>query len=145
VPQAVEAANGAVIRLAPGPAEIVARVHCGRWGLDGKALVPMTSEVVRHRHRLGFNGVILISLVMNWRGDLITDPQVTLEGLLEGDPEADAKEDIADAVADAIENLSAGKLENDGEVAECARLAARRWFNKNHDKKPITRVHVIRV
>jgi ribonuclease J len=145
VPQAVEAANGAVIRLAPGPAEIVARVHCGRWGLDGKALVPMTSEVVRHRHRLGFNGVILISLVMNWRGDLITDPQVTLEGLLEGDLEADAKEDIADAVAEAVENLSAGKLENDGEVAECARLAARRWFQKNHDKKPITRVHVIRV
>jgi ribonuclease J len=145
VPQAVEAANGAIIRLAPGPAEIIARVTHGRWGLDGKALVPMTSEVVRHRHRLGFNGVILISLVMNWRGDLITDPQVTLEGLLDGDPEADAKEDIADAVADAIENLSAGKLENDGEVAECARLAARRWFHKNHDKKPITRVHVIRV
>jgi ribonuclease J len=145
VPQAVEAANGAVIRLAPGPAEIVARVHCGRWGLDGKALVPMTSDVVRHRHRLGFNGVILISLVMNWRGDLITDPQVTLEGLLEGGLEAEAKEGIAAAVADAIDNLSAGKLENDGEVAESARLAARRWFSKAHDKKPITRVHVIRV
>lgn len=145
VPQAVEAANGAIIRLAPGPAEIVARVANGRLGLDGKTLVPMTSEVVRHRHRLGFNGVILVSLVMNWRGDLITDPQVTLEGLLDGDLEIEAKEDIADAVADAVENLSAGKLENDGEVAECARLAARRWFSKTHDKKPITRVHVIRV
>jgi ribonuclease J len=105
----------------------------------------MTSEVVKHRHRLGYNGVILVSLVMNWRGDLITDPQVTLEGLLEGDLEAEAKEDIADAVADAVENLSAAKLENDGEIAEAARLAARRWFSKTHDKKPITRVHVIRV
>ncbi|HVT52812.1 MAG TPA: ribonuclease J [Dongiaceae bacterium] len=145
VPQAVEAANGAVIRLAPGPAEIVARVTHGRLGLDGKALVPMTSEVVKHRHRLGYNGVILVSLVMNWRGDLIADPQVTLEGLLEGELEARAKSAIADAVADAIDNLSAGKLENDGEVAEAARLAARRWFSKTHDKKPITRVHVIRV
>ena len=117
----------------------------GRLGLDGKTLVPMTSEVVRHRHRLGYNGVILVSLVMNWRGDLITDPQVTLEGLLDGDLEADAKDDIADAVADAVENLSAAKLENDGEIAEAARLAARRWFSKTHDKKPITRVHVIRV
>jgi ribonuclease J len=145
VPQAVEAANGTVIRLAPGPAEIVARVPHGRLGLDGKVLVPMTSEVIRHRHRLGFNGVIMVSLVMNWRGDLIADPQVTLEGLLEGNPETAAKEEIADAVADAIDGLSAGKLENDGEVAECARLAARRWFHKAHDKKPITRVHVIRV
>jgi ribonuclease J len=145
VPQQVEAANGAVIRLAPGPAEIIARVPHGRLGLDGKSLVPMTSEVVKHRHRLGYNGVILVSLVMNWRGDLIADPQVTLEGLLEGGPEADAKNAISDAVADVIEALSPGKLENDGEVAEAARLAARRWFSKNHDKKPITRVHVIRV
>ncbi len=145
VPHAVEAANGAVIRLAPGPAEIVARVPHGRLGLDGKALVPMTSEVVKHRHRLGYNGVILVSLVMNWRGDLIADPQVTLEGLLEGELEAEAKTSISDAVADTIEALSAGKLENDGEVAEAARLAARRWFSKTHDKKPITRVHVIRV
>ncbi|HVY99382.1 MAG TPA: ribonuclease J [Dongiaceae bacterium] len=145
VPQAVEAANGAVIRLAPGPAEIVARVPHGRLGLDGKALVPMTSEVVKHRHRLGYNGVILVSLVMNWRGDLIADPQVTLEGLLDGELEAAAKSAISDAVAEAIEALSAGKLENDGEVAETGRLAARRWFSKNHDKKPITRVHVIRV
>jgi ribonuclease J len=145
VPQAIEAANGAVIRLAPGPAEIIARVPHGRLGLDGKSLVPMTSEVVKHRHRLGFNGVIMISLVMNWRGDLIADPQVTLEGLLDGLPEAEAKSAIADAVADTIENLSVGKLENDGEVTEAARLAARRWFSKNHDKKPITRVHVIRV
>ena len=145
VPQAVEAANGAVIRLAPGPAEIIARVPHGRLGLDGKTLVPMTSEVVKHRHRLGYNGVILVSLVMNWRGDLIADPQITLEGLLEGLPEAEAKSAMADAVADAIEALSPGKLENDGEIAEAARLAARRWFSKKHDKKPITRVHVIRV
>ena len=117
----------------------------GRLGLDGKTLVPMTSEVVKHRHRLGYNGVILVSLVMNRRGDLIADPQITLEGLLEGEPEAEAKNAMADAVAETIENLSAGKLENDGEIAEAARLAARRWFSKNHDKKPITRVHVIRV
>ncbi|HVO03452.1 MAG TPA: ribonuclease J [Candidatus Cybelea sp.] len=145
VPEAVAVDNGAMLRLAPGPAEIVARVPSGRLALDGKMLVPMTSEVIRHRHRLGYNGVILISLVMNWRGDLLTDPQVTLEGLLEGDPEAEAKSEIADRVAETVEGLSAGKLENDGEVAEAARLAARRWFHKAHDKKPITRVHVVRV
>ena len=145
VPEAVAVDNGAMLRLAPGPAEIVARVPSGRLALDGKMLVPMTSEVIRHRHRLGYNGVILISLVMNWRGDLLTDPQVTLEGLLEGDPEAEARSEIADRVAETVEGLSAGKLENDGEVAEAARLAARRWFHKAHDKKPITRVHVVRV
>ena len=37
VPQALVAENGDVIRLAPGPAEIVAEVPSGRLGLDGKA------------------------------------------------------------------------------------------------------------
>src|SRR5581483_10469884 len=107
--------------------------------------VPMTSEVVKHRHRLGYNGVILVSLVMNWRGDLIADPQVTLEGLLDGELEAAAKDAIADIVAECIEGLAPAKLENDGEVPKPPRWAARRWFSKTHDKKPITRVHVIRV
>jgi ribonuclease J len=47
----VEAANGAIIRLAPGAAEIVAAVPCGRLGLDGKALVRLEGDLLRHRHR----------------------------------------------------------------------------------------------
>ena len=47
---------------------------------------------------------------------------------------------IIEAVAEAGSIVSV-----DTYRAETARLAARRWFSKNHDKKPITRVHVIRV
>ncbi len=145
VPEAIESTNGSLIRLAPGPAELLGHVTSGRLGLDGRSLVSMNSDAVRHRHRLSFNGVILVSVVLDKAGRLLADPQVTLEGLLDGEPAAEAIAAIGAAVRNAIENLSQAQRNLTEEVAETGRLAARRWFHKIHDKKPITKVHVIRL
>ena len=37
--------NGDVLRLAPGPAEVVKRVETGRLALDGRAMLPFESGV----------------------------------------------------------------------------------------------------
>jgi ribonuclease J len=146
VPQALEAANGAMIRLAPGPAEIVAAVPCGRLGLDGKALVRLEGDLLRHRHRMSFNGLIMVSVVLDKTGKLLAPPQVSLEGLLDGGELAEqASTAMAAAVADAVEGLSRSQLQNGEEVTEACRLAARRWFSKTYDKKPVTKVHVVRL
>ncbi|HVJ40361.1 MAG TPA: ribonuclease J [Dongiaceae bacterium] len=145
VPEALEAANGRLIRLAPGPAEILDQVSVGRLGLDGNALVPMDSEAVRHRHRLSANGVILVSVVLDKSGKLLTDPQVTLEGLLVDEALSQAVIGIAGAVRTAVEGLSRSQRDLTEEVTEIIRLAARRWFHKAYDKKPVTKVHLIRI
>jgi ribonuclease J len=146
VPEAVEAANGTVIRLAPGPAEIVAQVPSGRLGLDGKSLMRLDGDMIRHRHRMSFNGLIMVSLALNAEGRLLGAPQVSLEGLLDGgDTAADAVSGMAGAVAEAVSGLSRTQLMLTDEVAETARLAARRWFHKAYDKKPVTKVHVMRL
>ncbi|HEX9446463.1 MAG TPA: ribonuclease J [Dongiaceae bacterium] len=145
VPQALEAANGRLIRLAPGPAEVLDHVPSGRLGLDGNSLVPMNSDAVRHRHRLSANGVILVSVVLDKKSNLLADPQVTLEGLLDGEALELAKMEIAGSVRIALEGLSRGQRDLTEEVAEIVRLAARRWFHKAHDKKPVTKVHLIRL
>lgn len=145
VPEALEAANGRLIRLAPGPAEILDQVPVGRLGLDGNALVPMDSEAVRHRHRLSANGVILVSVVLDKGGKLLTDPQVTLEGLLVDEALSQAVIGIAGAVRTAVEGLSRSQRDLTEEVTEIIRLAARRWFHKTYDKKPVTKVHLIRI
>ena len=145
VPEAIESTNGSLIRLAPGPATVLSHVPSGRLGLDGNSLVSMDSDAVRHRHRLSFNGVIMVSVVVGRDGNLLADPQVTLEGLLDGEPAATAIAAIAAATREAIGNLSKSQRQETDAISEAARLAARRWFNKTHDKKPITKVHVIRL
>jgi ribonuclease J len=145
VPEALEAANGRLIRLAPGPAEVLDQIPAGRLGLDGNTLVPMDSEAVRHRHRLSANGVILVSVVLDKAGKLLTDPQVTLEGLLVDEALNTAVIGIASAVRGAVEGLSRNQRLLTEEVIEIIRLAARRWFHKAYDKKPVTKVHLIRI
>ncbi len=146
VPQAVEAANGAMIRLAPGPAEIVAAVPCGRLGLDGKALVRLEGDLLRHRHRMSLHGLVMVTVVLDKAGRLLASPEVSLEGLLDGGELAEeASKAMADAVAEAVDGLSRNQLQNGEEVTEACRLAARRWFNKAYDKKPVTKVHVVRL
>lgn len=146
VPEALEAANGTLIRLAPGPAEIVAQVPSGRLGLDGKSLLRLDGDMIRHRHRMSFNGLVMVSLALAKDGKLLAPAQVSLEGLLDGgDAAADAIAAMEDAVGDAVGRLSKSQLMMTEEVAETARLAARRWFHKAYDKKPVTKVHVMRL
>jgi len=145
VPQAVEAANGTIIRLAPGAAEVVGQVTAGRVGLDGSSLVRLDGDTVRHRHRMSFNGLIMVSVVMKDRA-LVVPPQVSLEGLLDGGEAASqAIAAMSKAVGDAVAGMQPDQVRLDDAVAETARLAARRWFHKAHDKKPVTKVHVVRL
>lgn len=145
VPEALAPENGMLIRLAPGKAEVVARVPSGRLALDGKALVSADSEAIRHRHRMSFHGVILVSLVVDKAGKPLVPARVSLDGLLDEPAAGDAVAAIADEVADAMDDMPKSKRSDDAELTEAVRLAARRWFNKTYDKKPITKVHLIRV
>lgn len=145
VPEALAPENGTLIRLAPGPAEIIARVPAGRLALDGKTLVSADSEAIRHRHRMSFNGVIMASVVIEPSGRLLTPPRVSLDGLLEGDEAEAAIAKISNAIDSAIDALPPSKRGDDAEVGEAARLAARRWYHKAFDRKPVTKIHVIRV
>jgi ribonuclease J len=146
VPQALEAANGAIIRLAPGLADIVAAVPAGRVGLDGKALLRLDTDMIRHRHRMSFNGLVMVSVVLGKDGKLLAPPQVSLEGLLDsGEMGERATAGMSKAVAEAVDGVSREQSQDTEELMEICRLAARRWFHKAYDKKPVTKVHVVRL
>jgi len=145
VPEAIEPANGQVIRLAPGPAAVVATVPHGRVALDGTSIRPLDSPVLRDRHRLMYNGSAVATVVLSAKGALAADPTITARGLL--DPEADrsALRLISDAVGAAIEKLSKADRQDDAAVAEAARRAVRREIKTLLGHKPVTDVHVVRV
>ena len=63
------------------------QVQHGRLALDGKRIVPLDAGVMRGRHRMMYNGAAVATLVMDAAGALVTQPQVTVMGLIEG-PEA---------------------------------------------------------
>jgi len=144
VPQAVVAGNGDIVRLVPGPAGVIDHVGAGRLGLDGKNLVPLDGGAFRERMRMNFSGAAVATIVVDQRGQLVAEPQVTLHGLI-GDGGGVSLDDIGKAVAGAIAEIPTMQRGNDEALREAARLAVRRSVYATQGKKPVTEVHVVRL
>ena len=48
-------------------------------------------------------------------------------------------------LSEALDGLSRDQLRDNEDLTEICRLAVRRWFSKAYDKKPVTKVHVVRL
>ena len=137
--------NGSIIRLAPGPAEVVGQVQHGRLALDGKRIVPLDAGVMRGRHRMMYNGAAVATLVMDADGALVTQPQVTVMGLIEGPEAGEILVEVGFAVRKAVEELPPQSRLDDEAVRQATRIAVRRSFNASQGKKPLTEVHLVRL
>jgi ribonuclease J len=137
--------DGSIIRLAPGPAEVVGQVKHGRLALDGKRIVPLDAGVMRGRHRMMYNGAAVATLVLDARGDLVTQPQIAVMGLLDGPEAGETLVEVAAAVRHAVEDLAPQARRDDEAVRQAARIAVRRSFNASQGKKPLTEVHLVRL
>lgn len=143
VPEAVQVQNGDVLRLAPGPAAVVDRVANGRLGLDGSAIIPLDSEVLRQRRRLMRGGAVFVALVMDEAGALLAPPRWRGEGVF-----TDGAIPTASLCADihaALERLSRTQRRDDEAVVEAARLSVRRAFRRAYDTRPTVAVEVLRL
>ena len=79
--QVVRARNGTMVRLLPGPAEIIDDVPVGRLYRDGTILTRADDGQVRERRKLSFAGSVAVSLVLSEKGVLLADPEVAVTGL----------------------------------------------------------------
>ncbi|MCR4376614.1 MAG: ribonuclease J [Rhodospirillales bacterium] len=136
--------NGGMIRLAPGPACVIETVPSGRLALEGDRLVQLDGELVRGRVRGLFNGTATVTIVIDEKGELVADAQLSTTGLLEPDDFdfEDAALDVAEA---AVDHLSKKARLDDDQVAEAVRIAVRRYFRSTFNKNPVTTVHLVRV
>lgn len=146
IPATAMAENGEVLRLAPGPAEIIDHVPAGRFGVDGKRLIPVGGEVLRARKRIGFGGVAVATLVMNGKGQLIDEPQLSAPGVFDEEGADSGQFDQAiDAMEEAVLALSPRARKDDDAVEEAALRGLRRALNAATGKRPLAQIHVVRV
>jgi ribonuclease J len=145
VPQAVVVENGQVLRLAPGPAEIVGEVQSGRLALDGTSLVPLSSDLMRDRHRLAFSGTVVATLVVDKTGALVAEPQISAPGLVDAGNGAEFQSRLVAAIRDTIGDLSGADRRDDAALREAVRRKVRRTIHGAQGKKPMTDIHLVRV
>ena len=137
--------DGAMIRLAPGPAEIVDTVPVGRLARDGHRFIDLDGAALRSRSRMVHNGAAVVTLIIDRQGRLAVDPQVSILGLEDAEDLQEAQEAVADEVRAAVERLSKSLRTDDDKLREAARVSMRRAFRAWHGKRPMTEVHLVRL
>ena len=146
IKQAIECRNGDVVRLAPGPAEIIDELPEGRFYKDGRLIVDAESRTVADRRRLAFVGVVSVALAVDETGVMIGDPEVDLIGVPEVDADGANMAAIAlKAVISTFEQLPRARRRDPNAVAESVKRSVRANVAAHWGKKPLCLIHVLTV
>ena len=139
--------NGSMLQIAPGEPKIVDEVDTGRLYVDGNQLIGAMDGIVRVRKKMGLNGHIAVSVILDEAGELIVESDARVTGAPEESENwsGEVESVIAEAVDDAIEKLTKKDRRDDEKVEETARRAARSTASRLWGKKPETVVMLTRL
>ncbi len=145
VPQAVAPRNGDMVRLAPGPAQIIESVPNGRLYVDAGVVTPENGDALRERRHAAYNGAITVSLVLDGRNRLVSGPLVLALGL-PGDkssPLEDALDTLADEAANALRRCDDPDI--DEAVESAINRAVKKAAYRIWERRPVVETAVLRV
>ncbi len=136
--------NGDLIRIAPDGPERIDEVPAGRIYLDGDVLMPDGAAPMRERRKLSQTGALVVSLVVNKKGELVS---LSAEGIgvFYGEDAEAGQDELEDEIEAAVAGLSKAKLQDYEAVSLVVKRAARVYFDDAWGKRPLimTQVHWI--
>ena len=149
IPEAPVIENGDVLRLAPGPAEVIDHVQSGRLALDGGQVTATDSKTLQSRKRMMFNGIAFVVVVLDDEAESMMTPRVTIRGVLDHpDAVAEAKlhENSVEAAIEGLENVPYDRLDDDGAIFDAVSQAVRRVLKQaSNGRRPAVEVEVVRL
>ncbi|WEJ14196.1 ribonuclease J [Sinorhizobium sp. K101] len=146
IPSVPRLRNGEMLRLAPGPAEVIDEAPHGRIYKDGTLIGDFEEMGIGERRKLSFAGHVSVNVVLDSRYDFLGDPDVVPIGLPEYDDEGEAMEDtLYDAVLGAVESIPRAKRKDLAMLQEAVRRAVRSTTNQVWGKKPVVTVFITKV
>ena len=146
VAEAVTPRNGSLIRLAPGPAEIIDHVPAGRLFLDGNQLVPEGAQGLQERRKLSWCGIIFATVSIDTHANLVDGPVIVVKGFSEPDGRlADEGLEVLDEAAEmAVTGMKRKDRLNDEAVERAIGRALRKAAETVYGLRPMIEVVVLR-
>ena len=147
VPQAIAPRNGDMVRLAPGPAEIIDEVPSGRLYVDAGVVTPENGDALRERRHAAVNGMLTIAVALDGRGRIVSGPHVRALGM-PGDadyPLDEAIDDLAGDARQALGSLAADDRDDDAIVEAALSRAVKKAAFRIWKRRPVVETTVMRV
>jgi ribonuclease J len=145
IAEVVQARDGDMVRLAPGPAEIIDKVPFGRSFKDGKLVGDDEAMGIRERRKLSFAGHVAVNVVLDQKYELAGDPDIVAIGVAKLDAAGEEIEELMlDAAVGAFDSIPRARRKDLDLVQEAVRRAVRAAANEAWGKKPLVTVFVTR-
>ncbi|MDM9629419.1 ribonuclease J [Rhizobium sp. S152] len=138
--------NGDILRLAPGPVEVVGEAPHGRIFKDGSLIGDFDEMGIGERKKLSYVGHVALNVVIDGRFDIVGEPDMVAIGLPVYDDEGEEFEDtLYDAALSAFESIPRARRKDLHLLQESMRRAVRSTANQIWGKKPLVTVFVTKV
>jgi ribonuclease J len=137
--------NGDVVRLDAQGASVKGQVTAGRVGTDGKRMLPLNGTVLQQRRRVGNQGGLVATVIVDRTGGLAAPPQIAMIGLVEKGDADDMSSKLRDAATAAVESLPKAMRRDDDAVKDAANRALRKVINERIGKRVLIEVQLVRL
>jgi ribonuclease J len=143
VPEVAPVRNGDMLRIWPGPAEIVGQVQHGRVFKDGVVVGSEEETGIAERRKISYVGLVAVSVVLDRNGEIADEIDLSLHGIPDENAEGVPFDDIAyEAANGAVRSIPRAKRRNADVVMGAVEKAVRAAMRNHWGKKPVVTVFV---
>ena len=136
--------NGSCLKIAPEDPKIYGSVDTGKLIVEGKNIYDSESNFIKDRRRFSFEGIVLVSLIINKDFTLNKNVKITSNGL----PDFNSDKIInlfKEKFIDEYIKINNEKKLSDIFVSELIKKVVRQCIKLEFSKKPEVKSHIIRL
>ena len=135
--------NGKCLKIAPGECSIVDNVDTGKLIVEGKYLYDSDSNFIKDRRRYSFEGLVMISILLNNDYSIDKNIQLSLIGL-PSEQLNSIKEEFKTEFVKNFTKLNNDQKSSDQNVTDIVRKSLKFVLKNILQKKPEIQIHLIR-
>ena len=142
IPKTIELQNGEMIKIGPDEPKSLAHIKFGYLGVDGFMLQPKDGPVMTLRRKMKTDGVVAVSIVVDKKSVLVSDPLIKTPGLIDEEENPAFITYLEEEVADLVEH---NKGQPDDVIVKKVRKQLKALVQHELGKLPLVEVLVNRV
>jgi len=136
--------NGLLVKLAPDKPKVLGSVTTGKLILDGKNIIPLNEEAIKHRKKMLYNGTLLISLAIDIKKKISTKPIISSKGFFNDEVIKIFKNDFNKSIFKLIKNSIRGHKIKENEIRDKIESYCRKFFKRKLNTRPVFEIHIIK-
>ena len=135
--------NGKCLKIAPGECSIVDNIETGKLIVEGKYLYDSDSNFIKDRRKYSFEGLVMISILLNSDYSIDKNIQLSLIGL-PNEQLNSIKEEFKNEFVKNFTKINNDQKSSDQNVTEIIRKSLKFVLKNILQKKPEIQIHLIR-